>query len=222
VTLVKQTGSRHKLLCATLNRDGCSAGLDLDARCPAGDGVQRFLNGGKVSAVTGANHEHLAAGARLQLVGGSRCDHAAVVDYHDPSCEPVGLVKVLGCQQHVGAGSDEAADRIPELDAAARVEPACRLGVDGSECRWGRVLAYEPPTRVLLSWLISPQWQIEEDSDKASEWEVRFTSETPERTLVELEHRNLDRHGEGWEGAREGVAEGWPLYLQRYADVVNA
>jgi uncharacterized protein YndB with AHSA1/START domain len=97
-------------------------------------------------------------------------------------------------------------------------------GVDGSECRWGRVLAYEPPTRVVLSWLISPQWQIEDDPDKASEWEVRFTPETPERTLVELEHRNLDRHGEGWEGERDGVAgdQGWPLYLQRYADVVNS
>jgi uncharacterized protein YndB with AHSA1/START domain len=97
-------------------------------------------------------------------------------------------------------------------------------GVDGNECRWGRVLAYEPPTRVVLSWPISPQWQIEDDPDKASEWEVRFTPETSERTLVELEHRNLDRHGEGWEGERDGVAgdQGWPLYLQRYADIVNA
>jgi uncharacterized protein YndB with AHSA1/START domain len=97
-------------------------------------------------------------------------------------------------------------------------------GVDGSECRWARVLAYEPPTRVVLSWLISPQWQIEDDPDKASEWEVRFTPQTPERTLVELEHRNLDRHGEGWEAERDSVAgdQGWPLYLQRYADVLNA
>ena len=42
----------------------------------------------------------------------------------------------------------------------------------------------------------------------------------PERTRVELEHRNLDRHGEGWEGVREGVDGdgGWPLYLQRFAE----
>ena len=92
-------------------------------------------------------------------------------------------------------------------------------GVDGSECRWARVLAYEPPHRLLLSWDISPQWQIEADPAKASEWEVRFTAETPERTRVEIEHRHLDRHGAGWEGVREGVAgsQGWPLYLQRYA-----
>jgi uncharacterized protein YndB with AHSA1/START domain len=93
-------------------------------------------------------------------------------------------------------------------------------GVDGSECRWARVLAFDPPHRVLLSWDISPHWQLETDPEKTSEWEVRFISETPQRTRVELEHRNLDRHGEGWEGVREGVAgdEGWPLYLQRYGE----
>jgi uncharacterized protein YndB with AHSA1/START domain len=96
-------------------------------------------------------------------------------------------------------------------------------GVDGSECRWARVLAYEPPNRVVFSWDISPQWQIETDLEKASEVEVHFTAETPERTRVELEHRNLDRHGEGWEGAREGVGgeAGWPLYLQRFARLLT-
>jgi uncharacterized protein YndB with AHSA1/START domain len=92
-------------------------------------------------------------------------------------------------------------------------------GVDGSECRWARVLAYEPPNRVLFSWDISPQWQIETDPDKTSEVEVRFISEGPDRTRVELEHRNLDRHGPGWQSERDGVAGdgGWPLYLDRYA-----
>jgi uncharacterized protein YndB with AHSA1/START domain len=95
-------------------------------------------------------------------------------------------------------------------------------GLDGSECRWAQVLAYEPPHRVLLSWNISPQWQIETDPNKASEWEVRFIVETPQRTRVEIEHRKLERHGEGWEGVRDGVAgdQGWPLYLQRYADLL--
>src|SRR5215203_6146347 len=95
-------------------------------------------------------------------------------------------------------------------------------GVDGSECQWARVLAYEPPNRVVFSWDISPQWQIEPDPEKTSEVEVRFISETAERTRVELEHRNLDRHGDGWEGTREGVGgdEGWPLYLRRYAEVI--
>jgi uncharacterized protein YndB with AHSA1/START domain len=97
-------------------------------------------------------------------------------------------------------------------------------GVDGSECRWARVLAYEPPDRVVISWDISPQWQLETDLEKTSEVEVRFTSETPERTRVELEHRNLERHGEGWEAVREGVGGdgGWPLYLQRFAAVLES
>jgi uncharacterized protein YndB with AHSA1/START domain len=96
-------------------------------------------------------------------------------------------------------------------------------GVDGSECRWARVLSYEPPDRVVFSWDISPHWQVETDPDKCSEVEVRFISETPERTRVELEHRNLDRHGEGWEGVRDGVTapEGWPLYLGRFAAAVS-
>jgi uncharacterized protein YndB with AHSA1/START domain len=96
-------------------------------------------------------------------------------------------------------------------------------GVDGSECRWARVLAYEPPSRVLLSWDISPHWQIETNLEKTSEVEVRFIAETPQRTRVELEHRDLQRHGDGWEGVREGVRgnEGWPLYLERFAVLVN-
>ena len=95
-------------------------------------------------------------------------------------------------------------------------------GVDGSECRWGRVLAYEPPDRVVISWDISPQWQIETDLDKTSEVEVRFIAEAQDRTRVELEHRNLDRHRDGWEAVRDGVdgADGWPLYLHRFADVL--
>src|SRR5687768_2309896 len=96
-------------------------------------------------------------------------------------------------------------------------------GIDGSECRWARVLAYEPPDRVLLSWNISPQWRIESDPEKASEWEVRFIAETANRTRVELEHRKLERHGEGWESVRNGVDsdQGWPLYLRRYAELVK-
>jgi uncharacterized protein YndB with AHSA1/START domain len=97
-------------------------------------------------------------------------------------------------------------------------------GVDGSECRWARVLAYEPPNRIVISWDISPQWQIETDPEKTSEVEVRFISESAGRTRVELEHRNLDRHGAGWEQTREAVDSegGWPLYLQRFAELLKS
>jgi uncharacterized protein YndB with AHSA1/START domain len=95
-------------------------------------------------------------------------------------------------------------------------------GVDGSECQWGRVLTYEPPERIVFTWDISPHWQLESDLSHASEVEVRFVAEASDRTRVELEHRHLDRHGEGWEGLREGVRtdQGWPLYLGRFAEQV--
>jgi len=96
-------------------------------------------------------------------------------------------------------------------------------GVDGSECRWARVLVFEPPERFVISWDITPQWQLETDPDKTSEVEVRFVSEGPGRTRVELEHRHLDRHGSGWESERDGIAgaDGWPLYLQRFGEAAS-
>jgi uncharacterized protein YndB with AHSA1/START domain len=94
-------------------------------------------------------------------------------------------------------------------------------GIDGSECRWARVLAYEPPDRLLLSWDISTRWQVETDPEKTSEWEVRFVAEAADRTRIELEHRKLERHGDGWQGVRAGVDQGWPLYLQRFADLIG-
>jgi uncharacterized protein YndB with AHSA1/START domain len=94
---------------------------------------------------------------------------------------------------------------------------------DGSECHWARVLAYEPPMRVVFSWDIGPTWQLEQNPDNTSEVEVRFTADGPARTRIELEHRNLDRHGPGWEGVREGVDgdAGWPLYLDRFAALLQ-
>jgi uncharacterized protein YndB with AHSA1/START domain len=92
-------------------------------------------------------------------------------------------------------------------------------GTDGSECRWARILAYDPPTRVVFSWDIGPTWELETDPAHASEVEVRWIAEAPDRTRVELEHRHLDRHGPGWQAVSDGIADdaGWTLYLERYA-----
>jgi hypothetical protein len=89
-------------------------------------------------------------------------------------------------------------------------------GTDGSECRWARVLAYEPPAGeqpglVRFSWDISTSWQLETDPARASEVEIAFTALGPDRTQVVLTHRHLDRHGEGWEQMRDAVAGGWTL-----------
>jgi len=92
-------------------------------------------------------------------------------------------------------------------------------GTDGTECHWGTVTAYEPPERVAFTWNIGLDWQIEKDPNRVSEVEVRFVAESPGRTRVELEHRNLDRHGEGWEGMRDAVGSsgGWIVGLERFA-----
>lgn len=90
--------------------------------------------------------------------------------------------------------------------------------VDGSECRWARILAYDPPARVVFSWDISPRWELEDDPEQTSEVEVRFYPDLPGSTRVELEHRHIDRHGPDFRAITDGVDgdEGWPLYLSRY------
>jgi len=90
-------------------------------------------------------------------------------------------------------------------------------GTDGSECRWSRVLAYDPPDRVCFSWDINLAWELETDPAKTSEVEVTFTADGPRRTQVVLTHRHLERHGEGWEAMRDAVGRGWSL--AHYAEV---
>lgn len=95
------------------------------------------------------------------------------------------------------------------------------VGTDGSVCRWARVLAYEPPSRVVFSWDIGPTWRLEADPAKTSEVEVRFIAESDSRTRVELEHRHLERHGPAWRSVADGIEgdAGWPLYLSRYVEL---
>jgi uncharacterized protein YndB with AHSA1/START domain len=93
-------------------------------------------------------------------------------------------------------------------------------GTDGSECRWSRVLAYDPPNRVCFSWDINLSWELETDPAKTSEVEVTFTPDGPARTQVVLTHRHLERHGEDWEAMRDAVGRGWSL--AGYAEVAAA
>lgn len=94
---------------------------------------------------------------------------------------------------------------------------------DGSECHWARVLAFEPPARIVISWDIGPRWQLEPDPSRCSEVEFRFVELGPELTRVEVEHRHLDRHGDGWPGQAAALAsdDAWPLYLRRFAEAVD-
>jgi uncharacterized protein YndB with AHSA1/START domain len=97
------------------------------------------------------------------------------------------------------------------------------VGTDGSECRWSRILAYEPPRRLVFSWDITTDWKLETDPERTSEVEVRFAPEGESKTRIELEHRNLDRHGDGWEGMREGLGSpgGWPALARDFGGLLR-
>ena len=93
----------------------------------------------------------------------------------------------------------------------------------GNACDWGQVLAWDPPHRVSFSWHLGPDWNFDADLAKASEVEIRFTAEGPGSTFVELEHRGLERHGEGYERLREMLdsPDAWSTTLAEFANKAN-
>ena len=95
-------------------------------------------------------------------------------------------------------------------------------GEDGSTCQWGSVLVWEPPSRLVLSWDITADWQY--DPELKTEIEIRFIAEGTSRTRVELEHRHLDRYGARREEMRRVFdTEGdWGRLLQGFAQVAAA
>ena len=96
--------------------------------------------------------------------------------------------------------------------------------VDGSECDWGKVLAWDPPHHVALAWQIDPQWKYDPDLSRASRVDVRFVAEAPDVTRIELEHSGFERHGEGWETAFETLSSpgAWGAVLERYGAAAAA
>ena len=95
-------------------------------------------------------------------------------------------------------------------------------GADGTECDWGRVLTWDPPHHVGLSWHLDGEFRYVPDPDRSSRVDVRFTT-VEDGTRVELTHSGLDRHGPGWEGLATGVASpnGWPGILGRYVELLR-
>ena len=95
-----------------------------------------------------------------------------------------------------------------------------QVGVDGSVCENGKVLAWEPPERLLLAWQINADWTY--DPDLITEVEVRFIPEG-DGTRVELEHRYLERMGEKGETARAMVDApgGWGAILEAFRKIAE-
>lgn len=111
--------------------------------------------------------------------------------------------------------------------ATAIIEPRVggrwfERGVDGSECDWGRVLAWQPPTRLLLQWQLDAEFAY--DPKLHTEVEVRFVAEAPDRTRVEIEHRLLERYGEQTERMRTAFdsERGWSGMLSCFARATAA
>ena len=113
---------------------------------------------------------------------------------------------------HIGASELEASIIEPRLGGRW-----FERGVDGVECDIGRVLAWEPPERVVLAWQLTPEWKY--DPDLTTEVEVRFIEGGEGMTRVELEHRNLERFGDRAEAVRQQIdaPNGWRAILDLYA-----
>jgi uncharacterized protein YndB with AHSA1/START domain len=120
--------------------------------------------------------------------------------------------------------------RIGEAELAeAVIEPHVdgrwyERGVDGTECDWGKVLVYEPPGRLVLTWQLNCQFRYDPDLSHASEVEVLFT-EANGKTRVDLEHRYIERLGDGGDELATGVSSadgGWPAILDLYAKAAAA
>ena len=90
--------------------------------------------------------------------------------------------------------------------------------VDGTECEWGKVLAWSPPNHVALSWHLNGAFAYDADPNHASRVDVRFTDEGNGKTRVVLEHSHLDRAVE-WEKLKQGIAGegGWSGLLKLFA-----
>lgn len=89
---------------------------------------------------------------------------------------------------------------------------------NGTETQWGKVIAWEPPARVLLAWQLDATFKF--DPDFVTELELSFVPDGT-GTRVTLEHRNLERYGDSAEKLREMLNGGWPGIFQAYVDLAN-
>ncbi|GAB2944592.1 SRPBCC family protein [Micromonospora polyrhachis] len=99
---------------------------------------------------------------------------------------------------------------------------AYEIGPYGFRCDWGRVLLWQPPSRLVFAWQIGPDRAPLPDPDRASEVAITFTPDEDARTCVVVEHRHFDRHGEAAEGYRQALTAGWRELLSRYTLTVES
>ena len=115
-------------------------------------------------------------------------------------------------------GTQAAVDVVMEPRAGGRWY---ERAADGTECDWGFVTAYEPPSRLVLAWHLNPDWDFDPDPARATEVEVTFEPDG-EHTVVTLEHRGFEVLGERGPEMRDAVSSpgGWVDLLTTYESYV--
>jgi uncharacterized protein YndB with AHSA1/START domain len=91
------------------------------------------------------------------------------------------------------------------------------INVEDEQGLWGHVLAWDPPRRVVLSWHLDTTFTFNPDLARASELEIRFQTLAPNKARVLLEHRQIERHGDGYEKLRAMLDGGWVRVLEEFA-----
>ncbi|MGZ5198307.1 MAG: SRPBCC family protein [Telluria sp.] len=94
------------------------------------------------------------------------------------------------------------------------------IGIDGSECDWGRVLVWEPPRRIVLAWQIDASFK--NNPQFHTEIEVNFVQQDGDFTLVTLEHRKLENYGDAATQLQDALGGGWGKLLDRFAEEATA
>lgn len=89
---------------------------------------------------------------------------------------------------------------------------------DGSEVNVGTVLTYDPYSLLVLNWQINADFQY--DPNVFTEVAVRFIAEGPKTTRVKMEHKDLDRMGQGGK-AVESMDSGWGFIMNLYKDAAE-
>jgi uncharacterized protein YndB with AHSA1/START domain len=85
---------------------------------------------------------------------------------------------------------------------------------DGSQCDWGKVLAWEPPHRLVLAWQLDASFAF--DRELITEVEVQFSELAPQQTRVDFEHRDLEKLGEAVVSGAQGMDNGWGMILEQF------
>ncbi|WP_168203173.1 SRPBCC family protein [Marinobacter fonticola] len=109
-----------------------------------------------------------------------------------------------------------------------RIEPrksgrCTEQGPYGFECDWGRVLEWSAPEKLVITWQIGLNREPQPDPEQASTVIIDFRPETSDTCSVTLEHRNIERHGQGADEYQAALSSdyGWPFILHRYVEAAK-